>query len=99
MIEPSPVSRQAGRCPIAAEVRLRRSGEMNYTVNAYDISERGCKVEFVERPWLGETVWVKFDGLEALRSTVRWTGDFAAGLEFEYPIDARVLETLMRRLS
>ena len=99
MIKPPHVSRKTARTPIAAEVHLRRSGEISYTVNAYDMSEHGCKVEFVERPWLGETVWVKFDGIEALRSTVRWTGDFAAGLEFERPIDARVLETLMRRLS
>ncbi len=47
---------------------------------------------------LGETVWVKFKGLETLRATVRWTKDANAGLEFEHPIDPRVLEWLVSQL-
>ena len=79
-------------------MQLRRSGELNYSVHAYDLSERGCKIEFVERPRCGETVWVKFEGLEALESNVRWTGDFTAGLEFVEEMEARVLHLLLTRL-
>ena len=67
-------------------------------VRAYDLSERGCRLEFVERPWVGETVWVKFDRLEPIRSVVRWTGDFAAGVEFDGQIDPRVLQWLLNQL-
>lgn len=93
-----PESRETPRRTIAAEAQLKRSGAINYVVHAYDLSEHGCKIEFVERPRLGETVWVKFEGLEALRSTVRWTADFTAGLQFEHAIDPRVLESLIKRL-
>ena len=83
--------REIPRRAIKAEVQLKRSGAINYEVRACDLSETGCKVEFVEKPWLGETVWVKFEGLETLRSIVRWSGDFTVGLEFERPIDSRLL--------
>ena len=67
-------------------------------MRAYDISANGCRLEFVERPRPNETVWVKFDGLEPIRSTVRWTEDFTVGIEFERPIDSRVLELLLDRM-
>ena len=91
-------SRSHPRRTIAAEVQLRRSGELNYVVNAYDLSEHGCKVEFVERPRLGEIVWIRFEGLASIESAVRWIGDFAVGLEFSSPLNPRVLEMLMTRL-
>lgn len=67
-------------------------------VDIHDLSENGCRTEFVERPRIGETVWIKFDGLIPLESTVRWTRGFEGGLEFYNPIDGRVLEELLRRM-
>lgn len=75
-------SRSTRRITIDAEVQLRRSGELNFVVHAYDLSERGCKVEFVERPRCEEIVWVKFPGLVSIEATVRWIGEYVLGLEF-----------------
>jgi len=44
-------------------------------VNVFDISIEGCKLEFVERPRLDETVWIKFEGYDAIQSTVCWVED------------------------
>lgn len=99
MSVPVPDLRKSERQSISVEVELKRSGAINYVVQAFDVSEHGCRVEFVERPWIGESVRVKFEGLEPLRSTVRWTGEFTAGLEFENPIDSRVLQWLLERLK
>ena len=78
---------------------LRRSGELNFIVEAHDLSERGCRTEFVERPRIGEIVWVKFETLSPLEATVRWTSDFVAGLEFARPIDTRVLAAMLNRMG
>ena len=91
--------RNSQRRSIVGQARLRRSGNLSFVVNAYDVSERGCKLEFVERPASAETVWVKFDGLEALESVVRWAEGFQLGVEFRRPIDSRVLQQLLTRLS
>lgn len=96
---PKPRTRRADRVRLAAEVILRRSGENNYRVHVYDISPEGCKVEFVQRPSLDETLWVKFEGLEALAASVCWTRGPIAGLEFARPIHPAVFAMLLQRLS
>jgi hypothetical protein len=63
------------------------------------LSENGCRTEFVERPRIGEIVWLKFDGLAPLESTVRWANGFVGGLQFYKPIDGRVLEELFVRME
>ncbi len=72
---------RADRISLQAAVTLRRRGSANYIVSTSDVSPSGCKVEFVERPRVGETHWLKFDGLEALEAEVRWVEDFSAGVQ------------------
>lgn len=91
--------RRSARTSLQAEVQLRRSGHHHYVVNVYDISPEGCRIEFVERPRLDETVWVKFDGLDAIESTICWLKDADAGVEFARPIYPAVFESLVRRLG
>jgi len=94
-----PRARKSARVPLAAEVQLRRSGHHHYVVNVYDLSPEGCKLEFVERPGLDETVWVKFDGLDAVQSTVCWIEGHSVGVEFEWPMYPSVFELLLARLK
>ncbi len=98
MPERTPSPRKGARVGLAAEVFLRRSGQNNYRVNVRDVSEYGCKVEFVERPTLDETVWVRFEGLEALEALVCWIDGSAAGLEFQRPMHPAVFKVLLERL-
>ena len=90
--------RKSERVEIAAMARLRRRGHHNFTVKAYDLSPEGCKLEFLERPELEETVWVKFDGLELLQARVCWIEDLKVGIEFVRPLHPAVFETLAARL-
>ena len=55
-------------------------------------------MEFVERPRLDETVWVKFDGLDAVESSVCWIKGHDVGIEFARPIHAAVFDVLVQRL-
>jgi hypothetical protein len=77
--------RKSARVGLAAEVMLRRPGKSNYRVRVFDLSADGCKLEFIERPDLGESLWVRFEGLELLEVRVRWTDGFMAGVEFQKP--------------
>lgn len=90
-------ARTCSRRAIAVNVKLRRCGAASYIVRTYDLSQTGCKLEFIERPRVDEIVWLKFEGLDILRAIVRWTGDFTAGLEFERPIYTPVLDRLVGR--
>ncbi len=94
-----PRERRSARTSLRAEVQLRRSGHHHYIVNVYDISPEGCRIEFVDRPRLDETVWVKFEGLDAIESTVCWLKGADAGVEFVRPIYPAVFDSLVRRLG
>ena len=97
--QPNPTPRKSARVGLAAEVSLRRSGQKTYRANVHDVSQEGCKVEFVERPRLDEIVWVKFEGLDALEAMVCWVEGFSVGLEFSRPVHPAVFEVLVQRLA
>lgn len=86
--------RGARRLDFAAEVGIRRTGLRSYRVRVFDASPEGCKIEFVERPAIGERIWVKFDNLEALEGTVRWMDNHIGGVKFERPLHEAVFERL-----
>ena len=82
-----------------AEVTLRSAGKPQFRVSVHDASPHGCRIEFVERPKLGDQVWVRFDGLEALAATVCWVEGFGGGLEFDRPLHPAVFDTLAKQHS
>lgn len=91
--------RKSARVPIRAMVKLRRRGHHNFTVQVHDLSQEGCKLEFLERPQLDETVWVKFEGLELLQAKVCWVEELCVGVEFTRPIHSAVFTHIVRRLG
>lgn len=90
--------RENERVSLEARVSLRRAGRKNFFVHTTDLSASGCKVEFVDRPSVGERHFIKFDGLDALEAEVRWVKGFSAGVEFVRPIYPPVFELLLMRL-
>lgn len=90
--------RAATRLEIPGEVSLRRPGRFNYRTRMFDLSAAGCRVEFVERPRVGERIWVKFEGLDSIEAIVRWRDGFFGGVEFVRPIYPSVFDLLMTRL-
>lgn len=96
-VQPSQVDREA-RISLRAQILLRQSGVKGVYVETTDVSHSGCRVEFVDRPRVGDRNWIKFDGLDALESTVRWINGFSAGIEFVRPIYPPVFELLLARL-
>lgn len=91
--------RKSERVPITAMVKLRRRGHHNFAVHVYDLSPEGCKMEFLERPELDETVWVKFEGLELLQAKVCWIEELRVGVEFVHPIHSAVFDHIVDRLG
>lgn len=91
--------RNHDRLELSAEVQLRRVGRQKYQGRTFDVSPKGCKVEFIERPRAGEMLWIGFDGLDPIEAEVRWIDGFFGGVEFVRPIYPAVFELLMARLK
>jgi hypothetical protein len=91
--------RKSARVGLTAEVTLLRAGKSKYRVRVFDASPDGCKLEFIERPDLAESIFVKFEGMELLEARVRWIEGYAAGVEFRRPIHPAVFDNLIAKLS
>ena len=98
--DPSPLetSSKQARAEPSITASLRRTGQTPYQVSIFDLSPTGCKVEFVERPAIGERLWAKFDGLDSIEATVSWLDGFQGGIEFARPIHPAVFDRLQQRL-
>ena len=95
----SPQPRRNPRVRLTAEVMLRRPGKSNYRVRVFDASPDGCKLEFIERPELDESLWVKFEGMELLEARVCWIEGFTAGVAFRNPLHPAVFELVVAKLA
>ena len=89
--------RESERLAIVLNAKMKRFGRSGYEVPVTDIGTTGCKVEFTDRPDIGETVSLRFDSLDALEATVRWITDRRCGLDFARPLHPAILEMLLQR--
>lgn len=94
MDDESQSPRAAPRVPPQAEVDVRRPGGHPFRVRLFDASPVGCKIEFVEKPVVGQVVWVRFDGLQPNEATVRWIEGAYGGIEFKRPIYPAIFDRL-----
>mgnify|MGYP002778626139 FL=1 len=90
--------RRSARVATNATVQLRRPGQYAYCARVLDLSQHGCRLEFVELPVLDERVWVRVAGLEPIEASVCWTLGHVAGLEFGKTIHPAVLDMVLARL-
>ncbi|HUG46749.1 MAG TPA: PilZ domain-containing protein [Sphingomicrobium sp.] len=95
---PAQAPRRSARVSIKAQVKLRRRGSQHLLVHAFDFSPEGCKLEFLERPDLDETVWVTFKGMEPMQASVCWIEEKFAGVEFTRPVHPAVFEHLISQI-
>jgi hypothetical protein len=91
--------RRSERVAVTASLTLRKPGQANFRVRVVDASPEGCKIEFVDRPSIGDRIWVKFDGLETLESEVCWVENFMMGVTFARPLHPAVFDLIIERLN
>jgi hypothetical protein len=91
--------RRSSRVSLSAEVRLRRSQDVPYSVQLRDLSLHGCSIELVNRVHVGERLWIKLPSIESIECFVRWEKEFTAGVDFVAPLHPAVFATLRQRLE
>ncbi len=83
--------RRIKRVPVGGTVRVKRPGRTRYELDILDLSTAGCKVEFADRPAVGEFVVVKLEGMEPLEAKVCWINGRYMGLRFSKTLHPAVL--------
>ncbi|MCL6682881.1 PilZ domain-containing protein [Sphingomonas alba] len=91
--------RQSERVPVTATVTLRKPGKPHFQAKVFDVSPEGCKVEFVDRPNVGDCVWIKLGSFENLEAEVCWVAGSLMGLNFTKSFHPAVFGLLMEQLG
>jgi hypothetical protein len=77
-----------------------RIGKIYYTVDVYDISLGGMKVEPIEEYCVGKDVVVVVESLRPIKGEIRWYSDRRAGIVFDTPLEFEELaEWVGKRLE
>ena len=89
--------RRSNRLQLVLPARCRsRSGFVDQVVIS-DLSEHGCRIDsmgLIMR--VGDMVVVRPEGIEGLTGVIRWIKGHSAGIEFDRPLYAPVVEHLHR---
>lgn len=95
--ERSDVSRRKEeRLAISANAKLCKSIREGVEGRMIDLSTAGCSfLDSSNSLQPGDKVWLKMEGLELWRGTVRWVKDEKVGIEFERPFYPAVLNHLI----
>lgn len=88
------LTRRSIRVQREAEVKLRRSADRAYQVQLRDISQHGCSIDLINKVQVGERLWVKLPGLEAIEGFVCWKKEFTEGIDFAAPLHPAVFDML-----
>lgn len=91
------IERSVQRIVTSIQATMQRHGQNKYSVSVSDMSPEGCKVEFVDRPSVGERVHMRFQGLHSLEGEVRWIVGNDAGVSFDRPIHPAVFDQIIAR--
>lgn len=95
MSDKPPVIRGAERQALFLAAQFRRGGQTS-RCDVIDLSESGCRLRitanFVD---VGDTVFIKLEGLEALAGTVRWKNDDWMGIEFHGAVYRPVVDHIV----
>jgi hypothetical protein len=88
--------RKEERLAISANAKLCKSIREGVEGRMIDLSTAGCSfLDSSNSLQSGDKVWLKMEGLELWRGTVRWVRDEKVGIEFERPFYPAVLNHLI----
>ena len=94
---PDQDARKAPRRIVNLAAALREEGAVTSMARISDISTGGCRIESDTPLEVGAQVWLKLPGLETKRSRIVWANGRIGGCEFEIPLHAAEIETLIPR--
>lgn len=105
------VVRKFPRLPVTIPITLIQKDRLRYTGSVKDLSQKGCRIESVIRPFTGMQLELLLQPLgeatpiKISNATVRWTGSHGIGFEFLTVAPAeqerlnRVLEALAAKIG
>ncbi|MEM8918923.1 MAG: PilZ domain-containing protein [Pseudomonadota bacterium] len=91
--------RTSVREDVDAEILLHQSGGKTHRATLVNISATGFKMTSMSGLDPSKPVFIRLPGLPILAANVRWEGFSDFGCEFARPLEAHVMEVLLKKLK
>ncbi len=90
--------RNSVREDVDAEILLHQSGGNTHRATLVNISSTGFKMTSMSGLDPNKPVFIRLPGLPILAANIRWEGFSDFGCEFARPLEAHVMEVLLKKL-
>lgn len=91
--------RRDPRLPVALTCQLRVGSGPWRPATVVDMSRWGFRIAWLPGSGVGNPLWVRIPGLEAMPASIRWRDLGGVGCRFERPLSEIVIEHLARKAS
>lgn len=95
--EPAETSgrRRSPRAPVSLDARIGRGGLDRTLCRVVDLSPLGARIETYSPLRVGTMIWLTLPQIGPIAATIMWSDDFAAGCQFQTPIDQEAYDALI----
>ena len=88
--------RRSARAPVALEAGLGMFGQRRTLCKVVDVSIHGARLQTYSGLKKGSTIWLTLPHIGHVAAEVKWADDFAAGCQFQRPLDLEKFELLLQ---
>ncbi len=87
--------RRSPRAPVSLDARLGRGGFDRTLCRVVDLSVHGARLETYSMLRIGTMIWLTLPQVGQVAATIIWSDDFAAGCQFQTPLDEEACNALI----
>ena len=89
--------RRAPRAPVSFDAGIGQGGLGRTLCKVVDLSIHGARLQTYSALKRGQTIWLTLPEVGPVAADVMWADDFAAGCQFQAPLDPAAFEKLAAR--
>ncbi|OYY90616.1 MAG: pilus assembly protein PilZ [Sphingomonas sp. 28-66-16] len=87
--------RRSPRAPVSLDAKIGRGGLDRTLCRVVDLSIHGARLQTYSGLRAGTMIWLTLPQIGQVAANIIWADDFAAGCQFQTPLDEDALQTLI----
>jgi hypothetical protein len=87
--------RRTPRAPVSLDARIGRGGLDRTLCRVIDLSVFGARLQTYSTLRVGSMIWLTLPQIGPVAASIIWSDDFAAGCEFQTPIEKAAFDALI----
>lgn len=88
--------RRSARAAVSLDARVGAGGLGRTLCKVIDVSIHGARLQTYSALRKGSTIWLTLPLIGHVAAEVKWADDFAAGCQFQRPLDTHTFDRLLQ---